>query len=131
MDKIRWKDDYSVGHKELDNQHKKLIAIINRLLENPEALISSQTIADVLSELTHYVDKHFEYEERLLADIGYPCYEVHRDQHLQYHEQIAEILMKAAFEKLRGISELLHLLQHWWIDHILLEDMKYKPFLEQ
>lgn len=131
MEKIIWKDEYSVGHQELDNQHKELIVIINKLLENPDALITSQTISDVLSELTQYVDKHFEYEEQLMKDIDYPDCEAHRNQHIEYHEKIAEILMKAAFERLSAISELLHLLQHWWIDHILQEDMKYKPFLKQ
>lgn len=131
MDKITWKDEYSVGHQELDNQHKELIKAINKLLDRPDALISSQTISDVLSEVTRYVDKHFEYEEQLLKDSHYPDYKAHRDQHLEYNEKIAEILMKAVFERQSAVSDLLDLLQEWWINHILIDDMKYKPFFEK
>ena len=33
MTKLVWKDEYSVGVKELDMQHEKLLDLINRLYE--------------------------------------------------------------------------------------------------
>ena len=65
MESIIWNNNFSVGVQELDKQHKKIIEIENRLIKAKDGRIDSETIADLLSDLTKYATKHFETEEKL------------------------------------------------------------------
>ena len=62
MAPLEWTDSYSAGNAHLDEQHKGLIALINRLDD------ASMT-GPVLDRLQDYVDEHFRDEERLMNHI--------------------------------------------------------------
>jgi len=36
MKKIVWDDSFSVGIEELDKQHKQIVGVINRLIDEPK-----------------------------------------------------------------------------------------------
>ena len=60
MDAIEWNDSYSVGVAELDEQHKKLLRIINTMFESDDLSVNSQTITDILTEMVEYASAHFD-----------------------------------------------------------------------
>ena len=66
MDKIIWSKDFSVGCEAIDEQHKKIVELINILIVHHNASVHSETIAYVINELMLYSLHHLEYEEKLL-----------------------------------------------------------------
>ena len=74
---VEWEDKYSVGIKKIDNQHKKLIEIINRLYysrgNRPHTVLGK-----TIQELIEYTKTHFTDEERLMRENGYPDYQAHK-----------------------------------------------------
>ena len=84
MEKIVWKSEYSVGVERLDQQHQRIISVINKLIEKPRVFRTSGTIADLLTELNGYVYEHFLLEEQLLEDNDYPSLIEHSKKHTQY-----------------------------------------------
>ena len=69
---FRWTEKYSVKIAALDNQHKRLFAIINELnqaLANGEGKAATDS---VLRKLVDYAKAHFAAEESLLANINSP-----------------------------------------------------------
>jgi len=130
LEKIIWKDEFSVGNKALDDQHKIIVKNINELSEHSEKSTYTECITRILNEIYKYVHIHLEYEELLLEKLDYPEVEEHKKCHLEYHETVAEILVKASSHDESSITEMLNFLIHWWKNHILIEDMAYKPFLE-
>ena len=65
-DYIPWSEDLSVGLEEIDEQHKILINLINRLFN--EAILKradKALISDILDELIQYTIVHFAVEESL------------------------------------------------------------------
>ena len=130
MDKIIWVDEYSVGHKTLDIQHKELIELINKLYEYRNESIDSETINDIITELLKFQNHHLEYEEELLKSLGYPGYKEHKASHAEYTKTISGYTIEAIIKKNIRPIDYLKFIKHWLFDHILVEDMKFKPFLQ-
>ncbi len=128
MDIINWKNEFSVGVKEMDDQHKKLLGMINRLIEELHTLTDPKTIADLLTEMTDYAQVHFRAEEFLMAEYGYD----HKTQQEQQHQAFIDktISFYSASDMGPNILSvaLLDYLGIWLVGHILKEDMKYKDF---
>ena len=77
MAAIEWDERYSVGVSELDEQHKKLFRILDKLIEIEDVEPSLQVIADVLDEMRAYASYHFETEERYMTECAYPDIKSH------------------------------------------------------
>ena len=130
LDKIIWSEDFSVGCEALDEQHKKIVELINILIVHHNASVHSETIAYVINELMLYSLHHLEYEEKLLEELQYPEFPQHKEDHSKYKGKVVDIVLKVSKDNKETPVELLEFLQEWWSNHILKEDMAYKPFLE-
>ncbi|GAB3437518.1 bacteriohemerythrin [Insolitispirillum peregrinum] len=126
-----WQDSYTVGHPTLDYDHQRLGQIINRLDDAVHFQHGDTEISAILSALRHYVESHFAREERLLEAAGYH----HCTTHSVSHRRIEQTLED--FENLHRSSPdnldakaLLAFLQRWLINHILKDDMDYRPMME-
>ncbi|MDM8569927.1 bacteriohemerythrin [Thiotrichales bacterium HSG1] len=127
---ISWQDDLSVGIQEIDEQHKILIKLINRLFD--EAIIKRNTsIAnEILTELIQYTVIHFAVEESLFRIFNYPNYEKHKLQHEELTKQVMGLKVK--IEQGEEVStELIVFLRSWLTKHILKEDKKYTNFFTE
>lgn len=125
-----WLPEYSVGNEKLDNQHKKLLRIcgeIQTMLENPDDNHSDQ-YHHVINDLCVYADEHFKAEEELLEKNAYPELATQKREHMQFIDNLSGILFNATQGKL-DVSELNKFTSEWMVDHILNQDMKYKPYL--
>ncbi|MCC6132451.1 MAG: hemerythrin, partial [Acidobacteria bacterium] len=54
MSLITWSDELSVGVSAFDNQHKRLVALINELHDAMSAGKGSKVLGKILSELADY-----------------------------------------------------------------------------
>jgi hemerythrin len=125
---IAWNETFSVGVDELDQHHRQLAYLINQLAEHSAEDVHSAAIVDILSALISYAEYHFNKEEELMARVDYCELESHRQEHLHFREVVAETCYGASLG-IVGVKELFSYLTRWWRNHILLEDMKYKPYL--
>ena len=127
---IEWKNSYSVGNDQIDRQHRKLLMLCNQC----EALLGSNDSDAIsqlhllLNDLSEYVLRHFDYEEKLLQQSGYSKLQEHIAEHGKYWEHLANILMKAS-SGLDEREDVLRLVQDWWLHHILEVDMQYSLYL--
>ena len=128
---ISWDDAWSVGVDSIDDDHKQLVEILQKLFG---ALITVQTktyLKKLVDELVNYTKYHFDREEMILAKYDYPLLDEHKDQHSQLFQSVAatkdEILEKGSTEELG--DEIYAFLKGWLVNHILDEDMQYKDFL--
>ena len=81
MSTIKWSDEYSVGVKQIDDQHKNLVDLINRLFDAMSLGKGKEVLGGVFDELKKYTIIHFQTEERLMVVYGYPDYEAHKKSH--------------------------------------------------
>lgn len=125
---ITWTDELSVGIEEIDEQHKVLVGLLNRMHEAIEEHHGSDTVAGILTELADYTKIHFAVEESLMRILGYPGYEDHKEIHDELLEQVMDLQKKVATGNTSISFELLHFLKVWLSKHIMDEDMQYSGF---
>ena len=62
-----WEDKYKVGVKEFDEQHKKLIELINKLYDAMKQGHGKDVLKSIVNDLFEYTKYHFETEEKILC----------------------------------------------------------------
>ena len=132
MPPIAWQEEYALGIAEIDNQHRKIIEMINRLFKMASELTDDKILKDILMELSDYATYHFETEENYFKKFDYPGAAEHIAVHDQFRERIAElkkILDKGETEKV--LFSLSTFLQNWWIWHINHVDRAYVPLFKK
>ena len=123
---LTWSPKYSVGVASIDEEHKKLIALINELHDAMIAGRGKDVVGKVLDGLVDYTKKHFALEERLFAQTGYPAAAEHKRAHDELTQQVVEIQEKFRSGKTITISmEVMNFLKDWLVDHILGTDQQY------
>jgi hemerythrin len=130
MDFMTWTPEMSVGVKALDDDHKKLIGIINQLHFGIEAGHKKEILTAVLDHLVDYTRYHFAREEELLTKANYPATEAHLIEHYNFISKIANVQtrFKAAPVAMLDL-ELMSFLRSWLFSHIQGSDKKYGPHL--
>ena len=130
LEKIIWTEEFSVGHETLDAQHFKIVSYINELIHMPA--ITKQTVAlEYITKMLMYSREHLDYEEQLLNENDYPDASSHSVIHQFYVKKVENFLKMSFVDDYDFRSEVLNFLKEWWIYHILEEDMKYRPFIEE
>ena len=131
LESVVWNDSYSVGVPALDDQHKKLVGMINRLADCHAARSngSSGAFHEVLSRMFDYTQVHFKDEEDYLQRIGYPRLADHKTEHAAFVGKMAAFSM-AASEGIQDEAAVHRYLKAWLLSHILESDMQYRSFVE-
>ena len=130
MEKIYWKDEYSVGVEKIARQHRHLFEIINKLIDHSVASSDSSLVSETLTEMLNYAKEHFTTEEELMQEYGYPEIESHKEQHIYFFKTTAELSVNALNKQSMVSREIVEFLKLWLTLHILKCDMKYKEFFK-
>lgn len=126
---ITWTADLSVGIASIDEQHKKLVELINLLFDAMRTGKSRAVLDGVFSDLVDYTATHFTYEEELFRRHDYGEIDGHRALHRVLTDKV--LAYKAEFDAGRiSISiDLLKFLEDWLVEHIKKTDKRYGAFL--
>lgn len=129
MSIIKWSDEYSVSIRQVDAQHKQLIALINQFHDAMTAGKAKDVMEKVFSELVTYTKFHFAKEEELLKTYNYPGLLAHKTK----HDELTKKVFKYHDEFKSGKNilsiELMNFLKDWLVNHILGTDKQYSAFL--
>ncbi len=126
-----WKDEYSVGIEEMDNDHKKLLNLINQLQTAVHYYTGKEFEEKALDELVDYTKTHFKKEEKLLEDNGYADLEAHKVQHEEFIAKVNEFLEQYKKDSEVTVIDTLEFLKDWLIKHINGTDKEYGKILNQ
>lgn len=132
MPLLLWYDNYKVGIDEIDADHQNLFSIANKISDDMDQSINHDAFIKGLDALVAYCHEHFDREERILADWGYPELDDHKEKHVALGNQVAEF--KEAYElapEQFNYHEILVFLKRWLKGHILVEDKAYADFIKQ
>ena len=126
-----WTENLSVKIKELDDDHKKLIKVINELhyaiLDGgTSGVVEAVEIEIALHRLENYARVHFVREERILAEADHADLEGQREAHCRMLSTVAE--MSERFHEStspRHASELMTFAYEWLTSHVYIADRKW------
>lgn len=130
-----WNDKFSVNVKAIDEQHKKLIAIMDRiqvLASLDDKYDHYDELMEILLELKDYTRYHFDFEEKLLSQYNYALLENQHFEHVFFTKKLDRITRKDIDNEQTGtINEIYNFVAEWISGHIFKSDMQYKEFLNK
>ncbi len=127
MDKklIIWNEAYSVQNTEIDNQHHKLIELINRLYNAYLDKKHNEEITQIIREIKDYTVYHFATEEKLFVKNNYTEKDEHINKHDEFINELNDLVKNYSNTGLVLTMKVMTFLQRWLTNHILKEDKKY------
>lgn len=128
---LTWDEKYSVGIREIDLQHKKLVEMINGLHDAMKEGKGKDVLARVLQELVNYAASHFATEEKYMTNFNYPGYLAHKGEHEKFVKQVLDFKNDFDSGKAAMTLEVMNFLKDWLLNHISGTDKKYGPFFNE
>jgi hemerythrin len=128
---ITWNDGLSVGVAEFDQQHKKLVALINDLNDAMSVGKGKDVLGRIVNDLVAYSTTHFKAEEKCFAQFEYPDTFNHRREHVIFSKKVAEFKNVLESGKMPLTVEVLSFLSDWLKNHIMGTDRKYSQFFNE
>jgi hemerythrin len=127
---VEWSDALSVGVEQIDNEHKKLVGLLNELHRALQAGMGQGALGGVLDGLYQYTCYHFAHEEILFRRSNYPGYEKHRRQHRNLTAKVLEIYEDFQTGSAEVLPEqVLEFLKTWLSQHIMGADREFGTYL--
>jgi hemerythrin len=124
-----WKDAFVIHVSSMDEQHKRLIHIANRVVEHLHHNAEVEAISKAFNALVDYTHYHFTEEEKLLELYNYPEVGSQHKKHKRLIRQIMEYKDGIIAGDIPDAAEFLNFVEGWILQHIVDEDRKYGAFL--
>jgi hemerythrin len=125
MKLFTWYKKYSVNNEELDNHHKALFDILNRLYENCMVNKNAHCLEPIIEELVSYSKYHFSAEEQHMRISGYQDIEKHIAEHRAFTQRTLQLQQVADKDEFELTKELIVFLGNWLLHHVMEEDKKF------
>jgi len=128
---MEWNSTYSVEVETIDNQHKKLIEIINSLYDAMKNGKGQAELMHTFGELAKYTITHFKHEEDLFDKFGYARSMTHKKEHTELLKKVNLYAEQYQNGKIMMSMEIMDFLKEWLLNHILVTDKGYSPFMKE
>ena len=127
---IKWSESFSVKHTGIDEQHKKMIEIIQEVVY----LVSEEDtefehLLELVNQLDNYVKEHLNYEEALMKQYSYPKEAEHIIQHNELRSKMENLNIFDVENITDLYKEMLSYLISWLSTHIMQTDKEFGEFL--
>jgi hemerythrin-like metal-binding protein len=127
---IEWSRSFSVQVSKMDQEHQRLIDLINKLYTAMREGRGKEAIGSVLDELIEYTKTHFAHEEQLMRESGYAGYDDQKRAHEALINQVMETKQKLAAGAVLS-QEVMSFLKSWLVNHIQGMDKNYGPVMNK
>lgn len=113
-----WTDELNVGSKFIDDDHKKLVKLVNDFHDAMEQGRGNDVIGKVLHNLVLYTQAHFGREEAEMKRIQYPRFLAHKLEHDKLIKEVSEL--QSSFQSGRAMLtiKVSKFLRDWLLTHI-------------
>ncbi|MDL0429999.1 bacteriohemerythrin [Marinobacter sp. TBZ242] len=120
-----WSRHFEVGIEEIDEQHKTLVKIVNRLVWHSVSDVPQSRCDQILDELLSYAHHHFRSEERIWDSVfgDRDIARNHHDSHQMFFAQV-QAFRSSGQPKAQIMSDLFDFLARWLAFHILESDRR-------
>ena len=124
---IVWTEKNNLNIPIIDEQHRGIVSIINSLHYFIKQGLGFQALLPTIIIKEQYSIIHFEAEQLLLKNYGYPDYDNHVLLHSHLRNNISAIKARSFINT--DSDAAVNFLKSWWVNHINIEDKKYERWL--
>lgn len=131
--KWEWNENLETGIDNVDEQHKTLVFMVNRLMSELAENKREKAVSETIEFLEAYIILHFNEEENLQRKVKYTHYEEHKNVHDEFVKNFQTI--KSDYENY-GINtdltfRLSEMVADWLLEHISVVDKKLADFINE
>ncbi|MEJ2373051.1 MAG: bacteriohemerythrin, partial [Sulfurimonas sp.] len=126
FDIFPWNEQFETGLKKVDEQHQKLVQILNKLAANQANLANEEALNKIFEELIDYTDYHFKTEEGIWSQYfgDDEWFLEHEKTHNTFVQEIIKVKNNPTKSFDDAIYELILFLAQWLAYHILDTDKR-------
>ncbi|MCL2155002.1 MAG: bacteriohemerythrin [Leptospirales bacterium] len=125
---MKWTDELSVKINIFDDEHKKLIDLVNKLHDAMSKGQGQKAMADILVELSDYTKIHFGHEEDAMVKYNYPSFPEQKEEHDQFIKKLNDMQTQYKNGSITLSIPIFNFLTSWIQDHIKKLDKSYSEF---
>ncbi|MEW8396055.1 MAG: bacteriohemerythrin [Candidatus Thiodiazotropha sp.] len=129
MPTVTWSDEFNINVKEIDEQHQKMLEIVNNLHTAVEENRENEILNDLLIALYHHTQHHFATEEELMKKHDYPGYEQHLHEHKVLLQHLGNLVEGVSSGKNPSFRSDYDVSSDWVLIHIFKSDKDLGLFL--
>jgi len=126
-----WKKRYEVGIPSIDEQHRKLFQLIERVTTPLRGNDEAADLEGRLGELIVFAREHFAVEEEKMAATDYAEFARQKSEHGKIMRELDEYYNRLCSNREDTEVDFLEYLKGWIVTHTLAEDRKYGPFFRE
>jgi Amt family ammonium transporter len=124
-----WREEFTLHVPEMDKEHKNLVKLTEEILEVMRSGLGKGAIEDAFQDLMDYTVNHFDHEEQLLEEHGYPGVAEHKEIHRQLKEKVIKYREELFRKESLNAKAFQDFVSGWLIHHILEDDRQYAEFI--
>lgn len=120
-----WRESWLLGIDLLDDEHREMVRLINRLLDETDG----SPVTERLDHLIAHLRRHFDTEEVFLRAIDYPETDAHCREHAMQLAEFVDLRRSVS----RGGASVLgpedrDSIRHWFFNHVVAQDQRFGQF---
>lgn len=125
---IEWSDSLSVNVKTIDDQHKKLVEMLNNLHDAFIGNHGQDAQKAIVVGMVGYAATHFATEEKYMTQFNYPDYPAHKKEHDDFTAKAIDLKTRVENGSVVMTLDVINFLRDWLKNHISGTDKKYSKF---
>lgn len=130
MSLMTWGEKYSLDVQDIDEQHKELFALFNKLDSSIEAGKEKEVLIKELNDLIDFTIIHFVAEEKMMKEFSYVGYLEHKRVHDELIDEARALKEKYDKDQVELSGNASSFLTTWLTDHIIDMDKKYSALFK-
>lgn len=129
MQRLEWSENLMIGIGILDQQHREIMGQLNGLIDAFNSGVAPAGPSEMMALLLQVTEGHFNYEEAIMLDHGFPGYERHKHLHGEFLKKLEEFVEELREEAGPVPEWLLVMLRSWFVDHVVTDDVSFREFV--
>ncbi|MDR0568148.1 MAG: bacteriohemerythrin [Spirochaetaceae bacterium] len=127
-----WDDSLAIGVPKIDEQHKRLFAGVNEFIDAVEQGTGKHKLKKMFDFMIQYTATHFDDEEQVQKQYGYPDYENHRRLHEKFKRTVIELAHEMQhYGTTEGlVKEFKRKVGDWLVTHVKGQDAKIGAYIK-
>ena len=127
---FEWAQDLVIDDGPIDEDHKRLVDLVNRLHDATSQGLGKDVVGDILKDLIGYTTDHLRKEEEIMAQAGFPNLERHKIGHQAFVDNLRKLEKRYEEGSISVAAQLSTILRDWLSLHIRISDRELLNFLK-
>ena len=133
VEHVKWSENYSMGIRIIDDQHKGLLDFVNDLYNHATGHEKEERMyfSSVIQQAVDYIKLHFSTEEKYMIATKFPGYAEHKKHHDDFTLTVVKSVKDFEAGKRLVLTTFSKFLKDWVLSHIAVVDKKYSDYFKQ